>query len=35
MSTQIYDKYPEEYYKYKAKYLYYKILRDYADNWWD
>ena len=35
MSTDIYDKYPEEYYKYKAKYLYFKILRDFADNWWD
>lgn len=35
MSTDIYDRNPEEYYKYKAKYLYFKIIRDYADNWWD
>lgn len=24
-----------EYYKIKAKYLYFKIIKDYADNWWD
>ena len=33
--TDIYDNCPDEYYKYKAKYLYFKILRDYAENWWD
>jgi len=33
--TQMYENSPDEYYKYKAKYLYYKILRDYADDWWD
>ena len=35
MSTDMYENNPEEYYKYKAKYLYYKILRDYSDSWWD
>ena len=35
MSTDIYERNPEEYYKYKARYLYFKILRDYAGNWWD
>lgn len=33
--TEIYEENPEEYYKYKAKYLYFKILREKADNWWD
>ena len=31
----MYDRAPDEYYKNKAKYLYFRILRDYADNWWD
>jgi len=35
MATDIYEKNPDEYYKYKARYLYFKILRDYAGNWWD
>ena len=33
--TQMYEKAPDEYYKYKAKYLYFKILRDYSGEWWD
>ena len=35
MSTDIYENCPDEYYKQKAKYLYFKILRDYSENWWD
>lgn len=35
MSTDIYERNPEEYYKYKARYLYFKILRDYSESWWD
>lgn len=35
LSTDIYENSPDEYYRYKARYLYYKILRDYSDNWWD
>ena len=35
MTTQMYDHNPDEFYKAKAKYLYYKILRDYSENWWD
>ena len=33
--TQMYDSSPEELYKNKAKYLYYKILKDHGENWWD
>ena len=35
MSTDMYKDNPDEYYKYKAKYLYFKILRDYSEEWWD
>lgn len=35
MATDIYENNPEEYYKYKARYLYFKILRDYSGGWWD
>ena len=35
MATDIYENFPDEYYKYKARYLYYKILKNYSDNWWD
>ena len=35
MATDIYERNPEEYYKYKARYLYFNILRDYSEAWWD
>lgn len=35
MSTDIYEMCPDEYYRMKAQYLYYKILNEYAGNWWD
>lgn len=33
--TDIYEHNPDEYYKYKAKYLYFKILLEHAESWWD
>jgi hypothetical protein len=33
--TNMYDNHPEEYYKFKARYLYTKILSYYSINWWD
>lgn len=33
--TQMYDNSPDEYYKNKAKYLYFRILRDHCESWWD
>lgn len=35
MSIDMYEHSPDEYYKYKARYLYFKILRDYSGSWWD
>lgn len=35
LKTDIYEKNPDEYYKYKAIYLYHKILKERAGEWWD
>lgn len=35
MSTEYFDKNPEEYYRHKAQCLYYKILNERSGEWWD
>jgi hypothetical protein len=35
LSSKNHDRFPEEYYKTKAQYLYYKIISERISEWWD
>lgn len=34
-SSSYYDNYPEELYKEKARRLYYRLMQEYSEEWWD